>query len=306
MFERFTDRARKVMDFANQKAQRYNHDHIGTEHILLGLVMEGSGVGANVLKNLGIGMDKVRIEVEKVVKPGSATPTSGMLPQTPLAKKALEQAIAEARGLNHNYVGTEHVLLGLLSVTEGIAAIVLANLRVDLDATRKGIIDLLGTGTNGGGACAIPSETRTQPQIVGFNEGNTFRVLGTLTRMILTRAQTGGAMTLFEQSGLPGQGVPLHVHQHEDEFFRVLEGQVRFAANMTATLAGPGDTLYGPRRIPHEWFFAGDKPSKVLIATLPGTAFENMLVELGKLPPGPPDMAKVTEICGRAGVTFVG
>ena len=105
MFERFTDRARKVMALANQEAQRFNHEYIGTEHILLGLVKEGSGVGANVLKNLGVDLRKVRLEVEKLVKSGPEMVTMGKLPQTPRAKKVIEYAIEEARNLNHNYVG---------------------------------------------------------------------------------------------------------------------------------------------------------------------------------------------------------
>ncbi|MBC8421627.1 NDP-hexose 4-ketoreductase, partial [bacterium] len=106
MFERLTDRARKVMALANQEAQRFNHEYIGTEHILLGLVKEGSGVGANVLKHLEIDLRKVRLEVEKLVKSGPDMVTMGKLPQTPRAKKVIEYAIEEARSLNHNYVGT--------------------------------------------------------------------------------------------------------------------------------------------------------------------------------------------------------
>jgi ATP-dependent Clp protease ATP-binding subunit ClpC len=128
MFERFTDRARKVMALANQEAQRFNHEYIGTEHILLGLVKEGSGVGANVLKNLDVDLRKVRLEVEKLVKSGPDMVTMGKLPQTPRAKKVIEYAIEEARNLNHNYVGTEHLLLGLLREHDGVAAQVLMNL----------------------------------------------------------------------------------------------------------------------------------------------------------------------------------
>ena len=121
MYERFTDRARKVMQLANQEAQRFNHEYIGTEHILLGLVKEGSGVAANVLKNLDIDLRKVRLEVEKLVKSGPDMVTMGKLPQTPRAKKVIEYAIEEARNLNHNYVGTEHLLLGLLREQDGWA-----------------------------------------------------------------------------------------------------------------------------------------------------------------------------------------
>ena len=144
MFERFTDRARKVMALANQEAQRFNHEYIGTEHILLGLVKEGSGVGANVLKNLDVDLRKVRLEVEKLVKSGPETVTMGKLPQTPRTKKVIEYAIEEARNLNHNYVGTEHLLLGLLREQDGVAAQVLMNLNLKLEDVREEVLNLLG------------------------------------------------------------------------------------------------------------------------------------------------------------------
>jgi len=148
MFERFTDRARKVMALANQEAQRFNHEYIGTEHILLGLVKEGSGVGANVLKNLGVDLRKVRLEVEKLVKSGPDMVTMGKLPQTPRAKKVIEFAIEEARNLNHNYVGTEHLLLGLLREHDGVAAQVLMNLGLKLEEVREEVLNLLGAGVD--------------------------------------------------------------------------------------------------------------------------------------------------------------
>ncbi|MCD6365050.1 MAG: ATP-dependent Clp protease ATP-binding subunit [Planctomycetes bacterium] len=146
MFERFTERARKVMALANQEAQRFNHEYIGTEHLLLGLVKEGSGVGANVLKNLAVDLRKVRMEVEKLVKAGPDMVTMGKLPQTPRAKKVIEFAIEEARNLNHNYVGTEHLLLGLLREQDGMAAQVLMNLGLKLEEVRQSVLELLGTG----------------------------------------------------------------------------------------------------------------------------------------------------------------
>ncbi len=148
MFERFTDRARKVMALANQEAQRFNHEYIGTEHILLGLVKEGSGVGANVLKNLDVDLRKVRLEVEKLVHSGPDMVTMGKLPQTPRAKKVIEYAIEEARNLNHNYVGTEHLLLGLLREHDGVAAQVLMNLNLKLEEVREEVLNLLGAGVD--------------------------------------------------------------------------------------------------------------------------------------------------------------
>jgi ATP-dependent Clp protease ATP-binding subunit ClpC len=146
MFERFTDRARKVMALANQEAQRFNHEYIGTEHILLGLVKEGTGVGANVLKTLDVDLRKVRLEVEKLVRSGPDMIQMGKLPQTPRAKKVIEYAIEEARNLNHNYVGTEHLLLGLIREHDGVAAQVLTNLGLKLDEVREEVLNILGAG----------------------------------------------------------------------------------------------------------------------------------------------------------------
>ncbi len=146
MYERFTDRARKVMQLANQEAQRFNHEYIGTEHILLGLVKEGSGVAANVLKNLDVDLRKIRLEVEKLVQSGPEMVTMGKLPQTPRAKKVIEYSMEEARNLNHNYVGTEHILLGLLREQEGVAAQVLMNLGLKLEEVRDEVLNLLGHG----------------------------------------------------------------------------------------------------------------------------------------------------------------
>src|SRR5437773_6070570 len=151
MYERFTDRARKVMQLANQEAQRFNHEYIGTEHILLGLVKEGSGVAANVLKNLDVDLRKIRLEVEKLVQSGPEMVTMGKLPQTPRAKKVIEYSMEEARNLNHNYVGTEHILLGLLREQEGVAAQVLMNLGLKLEEVREEVLNLLGRGIEGEG-----------------------------------------------------------------------------------------------------------------------------------------------------------
>ncbi|MAG54708.1 MAG: NDP-hexose 4-ketoreductase [Planctomycetes bacterium] len=144
MFDRFTDRARKVMGLARQEAQRLNHEYIGTEHVLLGLVQEGSGVAANVLKNLDIDLKKIRQEVEKIVKTGPSMVTMGQLPFTPRAKKVLELALEEASNLGHNYIGTEHILLGLIKEHDGKAAKVLQNLGVKLDTVREEVLDFLG------------------------------------------------------------------------------------------------------------------------------------------------------------------
>jgi ATP-dependent Clp protease ATP-binding subunit ClpA len=159
MYERFTDRARKVMQFANQESQRFHHEYIGTEHILLGLVREGAGVAANVLKNLDVDLDRIRREVEQIVMPAPEPASGGRLRQSPRAKKVIEYAIEEARKLNHKWVGTEHILLGLLREEEGVAAQVLLILGVNLTDVRDEILNLLGRPD--------PSATRRERLIKG-------------------------------------------------------------------------------------------------------------------------------------------
>ena len=149
MFAKFTDSARKVMTLANQEAQRFKPEYIGTGHILLGLVKVGSGVGATVLKNLDVDITKLRLEVEKLVESGPDMVTMGKLPPVPRAKKVIEYAIEEARALNHDYVGTEHILLGLLRESEGIAAQVLMNLGLKLEDVRQEVLNLTGPGSRG-------------------------------------------------------------------------------------------------------------------------------------------------------------
>lgn len=151
MFDRFTERARKVIILAKEEAKRFNHDYIGTEHILLGLIKEGESVAAAVLQNLGLSLDTIRLEVEKLVQFGPSTIVSGDIPFTPKAKKVIELAMDEARRLGHNYIGTEHLLLGLIKEGEGVASHVLMNVGLDLNKVRAEVIKLLGSSTPGSG-----------------------------------------------------------------------------------------------------------------------------------------------------------
>lgn len=145
MFEKFTERARKVVHIARQEAERLGQDFIGTEHLLLGLVKEGTGVAANVLESLDVELEKIRVEIEKKVAPtGNTINSSTSLPFTPKAKKVLEFSLEEARNLDHNYIGTEHLLLGLLREQEGMAAQIMLELGVKLDDVRAQVMELLG------------------------------------------------------------------------------------------------------------------------------------------------------------------
>ena len=141
MFERFTDRARRVVVMAQEEARMRNHSYIGTEHILLGLTREGEGVAVKALESLGISLDAVRQQVEELIGRGQQAP-SGHIPFTPRAKKVLELSLREAVQFGHEYIGTEHILLGLIGEGDGVAAQVLVKLGADLNRVRQQVIQL--------------------------------------------------------------------------------------------------------------------------------------------------------------------
>lgn len=183
MFNRFTERARRVILLAKEEAKRFNHDYIGTEHLLLGLIREGEGVAAAVLMSLGLDPTKIRMEVEKLVQPGSSSSVSGDIPFTPKAKKAIELSMEEARQLGHNYIGTEHLLLGLIKEGEGVASEVLLNLGLDTGKVRDEVMQILGSATPGfsanggdrptGGAPGVTAKTGKTPAIDAFGRNLT-------------------------------------------------------------------------------------------------------------------------------------
>jgi hypothetical protein len=170
MFERFTDRARRVLVLAQEEARLLNHSFIGTEHILLGLIHEGEGVAAKALESLGISLEAVREKVEETSGPAGSAPT-GSPPFTPRAKKVLELSLREALQLGHNYIGTEHMLLGLVREGEGVAAQVLISLGADLARVRQQVIQLLlgYQGREGALDEPIPGIVRLQRRRAGFS-----------------------------------------------------------------------------------------------------------------------------------------
>src|SRR5580765_8280622 len=154
----FTPRAQQVLALARKEADRFNHNYVGTEHLLLGLIKLGQGVAVNVLQKMGLDLETVRMEVEKQVGTGPETKMVGNIPYTPRVKKVLALAAKEAKALNHSYVGTEHILLGLLREGDGVAARVLKSLDVDIERTRNEILKELDpqfsgsqSGAEGGG-----------------------------------------------------------------------------------------------------------------------------------------------------------
>src|SRR6478736_832444 len=162
MFERFTDRARRVVVLAQEEARMLNHNYIGTEHILLGLIHEGEGVAAKALESLSISLDGVREQVQEIIGQGQQAP-SGHIPFTPRAKKVLELSLREALQLGHNYIGTEHILLGLIREGEGVAAQVLVKLGADLNRVRQQVIQLL-SGYQGKEQVQVGANDQAQPQ----------------------------------------------------------------------------------------------------------------------------------------------
>jgi ATP-dependent Clp protease ATP-binding subunit ClpC len=177
MFERFTDRARRVVSLAQEEARRLDHGYIGTEHILLGLIREGDGVAARALESLGISLDAVRQQVEEIIGRGQQAP-SGHIPFTPRAKKVLELSEREALQLGHNYIGTEHILLGLIREGDGVAAQVLVKLGADLNRVRQQVILLLH-GRQAKGPVAARSTSGELPEAVEARLAAVERRVGT-------------------------------------------------------------------------------------------------------------------------------
>ena len=162
MFEKFTDKARRVVVLAQEEAKLLNHNYIGTEHILLGLIHEGEGVAAKALEALGINLEQVREQVQEIIGQGQQAP-SGHIPFTPRAKKVLELSLREALQLGHSYIGTEHLLLGLIREGEGVAAQVLTKLGADTNKVRQQVIQLL-SGFQGKETVSVGGENTPQPK----------------------------------------------------------------------------------------------------------------------------------------------
>jgi len=180
MFERFSDRARRVVVLAQEEARMLNHNYIGTEHILLGLIHEGEGVAAKALESLGISLEAVRQQVEEIIGQGQSAPT-GHIPFTPRAKKVLERSLREALQLGHNYIGTEHILLGLIHEGEGVAAQVLQKLGADFNRVRQQVIQLLSSYT--GGKQSGPGEAAPQGSMVLDQFGRNLTQLARETKL---------------------------------------------------------------------------------------------------------------------------
>jgi ATP-dependent Clp protease ATP-binding subunit ClpC len=180
MFEKFTDRARRVVVLAQEEARMLNHDYIGTEHILLGLIHEGEGVAAEALNGIGISLEQVRQQVEEIIGTGRR-PSTEQIPFTPRAKKVMELSLREALQLGHNYIGTEHILLGLIREGKGVAAQVLQKLGADLDRVRREVNQLVSAPAGEETVTRFPTEEPMTPPFVAYT-----KVLGEIGEILST------------------------------------------------------------------------------------------------------------------------
>ena len=199
MFERFTDRARRVVILAQEEARLLNHNYIGTEHILLGLIHEHEGVAAKALESLDISLESVRGQVEEIIGQG-AKPPDGHIPFTPRAKRVLELSLREALQLGHNYIGTEHILLGLIREGEGVAARVLVKLGADLARVREQVVHLLATL----GEVSSSASGGEAERLVGEPSASRSRVLASRERVNISRI--GGPRLSLCRVVSPGSG----------------------------------------------------------------------------------------------------
>ncbi|MBC2681269.1 ATP-dependent Clp protease ATP-binding subunit [Corynebacterium anserum] len=231
MFERFTDRARRVVVLAQEEARALNHNYIGTEHILLGLIQEGEGVAAKALESMGISLDAVRTEVKEIIGSGGHPP-SGYIPFTPRAKKVLELALREALQLGHKYIGTEHILLGLIREGEGVAAQVLVKLGADLSRVRQQVIQLL-SGYEGGESESVNDEPATAGVGSGTSEPSSSKMGQKSNSLVLD--QFGRNLT---QAAKDGKLDP--VVGRETEIERVMQVLSRRTKNNPVLIGEPG------------------------------------------------------------------
>ncbi len=244
MFERFTDRARRVVVLAQEEARMLNHNYIGTEHLLLGLVHEGEGIAARALESLGITLNSVREQVQDIIGPGANAP-SGHIPFTPRAKKVLELSMREAIQLNHGYIGTEHILLGMVRANEGVANQVLAKLGVEPAAVRQAVMDLI-SGYPGNG---------DSKETAGVGAGN-------------SREGTPAGSTILDQFGRnltaaarEGQLDPVIGRHHEME--RVMQVLSRRTKNNPVLIGEPGVGKTAPETLKDKHLYTLDLGSLV-------------------------------------------
>jgi quercetin dioxygenase-like cupin family protein len=286
-FAGLTPRARRALMLAKGEAFRMNHQFIGTEHMVLGLIVEGGGVGGKVLLDLGVDIERARQETQKLVGPGQAPVTQWMLPVTPRLKQSLDFARTESRKLGHDYVGTEHLLLGVLDTApDSVATQLLVNLGIAAERVRTEVLR------------RIPSESRQGPQTISYwpaKAAREIKVGGNVYRIVADSGDTGGVYSAVEAVILSPDGLGMRRHSREDIFIYALEGSVRVRVEERTVEVGKGDFVRIPRGVLHEIQSSGEAARVILIAT-PG-GIEKMVGEMGENPQA------IVEVARRYGVT---
>jgi quercetin dioxygenase-like cupin family protein len=282
VFAGLTPRARRALMLAKGEAFRMNHQFIGTEHLVLGLILEGEGVGGKVLLDLGAKIERAREEAVKMVGPGHEPVTQWMLPVTPRVKQALDFARTEARTLGHDFVGTEHVLLGILDTApDSVGWQLLVNLGITAERVRA---EVLGR---------VPGAAPPGPQSISYwpaKAAREIKIGGNAYRIIASSSDTGGVYAAVEAVISSPDGLGMRRHTREDISAYVLEGSVRVLMAERTVEMGQGDFVRIPRGVGHEIQSTGERARVMLIATPAG--IEKMIGEMGEAPEAMREVAR--------------
>jgi quercetin dioxygenase-like cupin family protein len=272
-FAGMTDRSRKALSLAKAEARNANHEYIGTEHLLLGLILEGTGVAGIVLADLGVDANKARQEISKLVPPGKMPVTAERLPLTPRLRQAFEEARLAARKLHHDYLGTEHLLMGLMDVP-GVAVEAIKALGLNPQQVKDAILQRIPAWTH--------PETPGSFTYWPASAAQTTRIAGNEYRIIAGGTDTGGAYAIVEATISRADGLGLRTHPREDISLYILDGGVQLRIDQRTVALAKGDFARIPRGTAHE-ILPGDSPARAMLIAAPA-GFEKLLGYLGKAP----------------------
>lgn len=282
-FERFTDRAREVIVLAKSEARKLNHQYIGTEHLLLGLAREGTGVAAVVLNKLGLGAGRVRDEILQFVERGPEPVTAERLPLTPRAMAVIQLARESARELGHDFVGTEHLLLGELAEGMGVGAKVLQKVGLTGEQIRAEVMAAIGRGATAETSQARASSSSSSSPFTYWppGTGKVVDVDGQTWTFIATGADTGGAFSMFDLTVPAGHAAPTIVHQREDKAYFITAGRLRFELGQRTINAEAGAFVRVPRGTEHALKNESTEAARAVVTVTPA-GLERFLVRMSE------------------------
>lgn len=292
-FVGMTERTRTAVSFAKSEAQRMRHDFIGTEHLLLGLILEGTGLAAKVLADLGVEREWARDQAARLVGPGTAETMHVRLPLTPRARKAIDEARLAARNLGHDYLGTEHLLLGLLD-GEGVAAQIIANRGLTAAQVRAEILSRIPSVPPQSPASAASPGSFIYWPATAIQE---IKIGDNVYRIIATGSDTAGAFSTVEAVIASPDGLGSRTHTREDISLYVLDGSIRLRIGDRSVDVAKGDFARIPRGTPHE-IQPTDQPARIMLIATPA-GIEKLIGELARTPA----IDNPREIARRYGVT---